>query len=182
VEDDELDELMWRIEATGGEQRAEMFETAADDLGPDEHGRGDLLVAAAEHRAMAGDVERAHRVLDRAESEHAEPSDGIEPTRLDIALTSGDRERAAAVLARLREAVRADSLTARDYERVAGVLEAHGDLRGALRWLTLPFTHADPGDDDLDAYCLARRYRVRRTLGLGLDPFDRRAIADGIDP
>lgn len=180
MDDDALDELLWHIEETGGRRKAEAFEAAADELGPDEHGRGALLVAAAEHRSMAGETDEAHRLLDRAEAEGAEPSDGIAPTRLDLALTTGDREQADAVLGGLRAAVRDDALITLDYERVAGVLEAHEDLRGALRWYTMPFTHADPDDPDLDPYCLAGRFRVRRRLGLALDAFDRRAAADGV--
>ncbi len=95
---------------------------------------------------MRGQAGRAHRALDVAEAEGGEPADGVLPTRLDLALAAGDESLAEDVLARLRVSVREDALIALDHERVAGVLKAHGDLRGALRWHTMPFTHAEPDD------------------------------------
>lgn len=182
MDDVELSDLLLHIEETVPlDRRAEAFEAAADDLGPEDFGRPALLVAAADHWGMRGEPDRAHRVLDVAEAEGGEPADGVLPTRLDLALAAGDESLAKDVLARLRVSVRDDALIALDYERVAGVLEAHGDLRGALRWYTMPFTHAEPDDPDLDPYCLAGRARIRRALGMPPDRFDRHPSLDDLD-
>ena len=173
MDDDEVFDRLTEIDGSTSTRKAEEFEALAHSMPVGEYGRATFLVAAGQHRQMGEEHDEARRLFDLALEDGGEsPSDPL-ANLLSLALDTGDEPRVEALSAELRGLVRADRMGAGGCVFVGDVLREHGRLREAMRWYTIPLTYADLAEDDLDYFCLAGRYHVRRELDLPEDRLDQ---------
>lgn len=178
ITEDDLDGLELRVSAGANHhvERAELLERWASDTGEFElHAdlrRSHLFHVAAEHLEMAGELDRALQLVQRAaEASDARPGETTS-TRVSILLARGERDEALAAADALRAAQVDDWW---QQLAVAEVFELADELALAERWfvIALRTVERDPehdADDRLTA--LAGRYRVRRDADKGEDVLD----------
>ena len=178
MDDDEVFDRLTEIDMSGSTRKAEEFEALARSLPVGEYGRASFLIAAGEHRQMRKEYDDARRCFDLAREDGGETSTDPLASLLGLALETGDEATVQSLSAELRRLVRDDRMSAGGCHFVGDTFRDHGRLREALRWFTIPLTYADLEDDDLDYFCLAGRYHVRRDLGLPEDRLDQIAAVE----
>jgi tetratricopeptide (TPR) repeat protein len=149
---------------------------------PDE--RGEILLEAADAWKRAGDRDRAITLLTEAVALAGDDGAAARVTLADVYFEFGDAERAHAQLDDLRRD-RPPSPMA--YHLAAELLEARGELDGALTWFGMAMARlteeelaelgTDHGPFTEAGTVLAGRRRVREALGLPADEWDERIDA-----
>jgi len=177
IREDDLDVLELRVaDGRGHVARAELLEQWATDATAyeldDGIRRAHLLLVAAEHLEMAGELDRALAVARRAaEASDAEPHEAT-GRLVSILLALGDRDAALGM---------ADELRGSGSEawwrplHVAEAFEFADELELAERWfvITLRIVERDPEHDVADRLiALSGRFRVRRDAGKPEDVLD----------
>lgn len=171
--EDELFDLLTAIEERVPlEEKPAWFEREANDLEPGEHGRASLLIAAGEHWQMRKEYDEARRCFRLAMRDGGESGSDPIANLLSLALDEGDTESITEYDKTLRGLAREDEVSPTTCHLVAEAYEIHDQLRQALRWYNIPFTHGYPDADPTDAMLLAGRRRVRTALGLASDQLD----------
>lgn len=178
VTEEDLDNLELRVSAGPAHhrERAELLERWASE--PDAYELGDgvraahLLLVAAEHLEMAGDLEQARALARRgAEASDAVPGEAA-GTLVSILLDLGERDAAIAEADALRAAPSDDWWSAL---HVAEVFELADELALAERWFVIALRSIER-DDEHDAddrlTALVGRYRVRRDADKDEDVLD----------
>ena len=178
MDDDEVFDRLTEIDMSGSTRKAEEFEALAQSLPVGEYGRASFLIAAGPHRQMRKEYDEARRCFELALEDGGESSTDPLTNLLSLALDTGDEATVLSLSAELRRMVRDDRMGADGCLFVGDSFQDHGRLREALRWFTIPLTYADLEDDDLDYFCLAGRYRVRRELGMPEDRIDQIAAVE----
>jgi hypothetical protein len=174
MDDDELFDLLTAIEdRVPLVDKPGRFEREAAALEPGEHGRASLLIAAGEHWQMRGEYDAARRCFETAREDGGEAGSDPVANLLSLALAEGDEEAAGAWDVELRRLAREDGVSGTTCHLVGESYEKHGQLRLALRWYNIPFTHGDPVVDVMDDILLVARRRVRAELGLAPDRLDQ---------
>lgn len=174
--EDELFDLLTKIEMSRSPDKATELEKAAAAVPAGEHGRASLLVAAGDHWRMRKEYDEARRCYLAARDDGRELNGDPDAYLLSLALEEGDQEAVSRQLATLLAMVRRDQLSTDACHLIAEALEEHDRLQEAHRWFTMPLTWAD--EDDLDFLCLIGRLRVREALGLPQDRFDSLAVEE----
>lgn len=171
--EDELFDLLTAIEQRVPlEEKPAWFEREANDLEPGEHGRASLLVAAGEHWQMRKEYDEARRCFRLAMRDGGESGSDPIANLLSLALDEGDADSVTEFDKTLRGLVRKDEVSPTTCHLVAEAYEIHDELRQALRWYNIPFTHGYPDGEPGDAMLLQGRRRVRTALGLTPDQLD----------
>ena len=173
MDDDQLFDLLTAIEeGVPLAEKPATLEREADELVPGEYGRASLLIAAGEHWQMRGEYDEAHRCFEAARADGGESASDPIGNLLSLALDEGDEEAVRAHDAELRRLARRDGVSMSTYHLVGEAYEIRGQLRSALRWFSIPFTHLDPSEGAFDDLLLTARRRVRQELGLAPDQLD----------
>jgi hypothetical protein len=171
--EDELFDLLTAIEERVPlDEKPAWFEREANDLEPGEHGRASLLIAAGEHWQMRKEYDEARRCFRLAMRDGGESGSDPIANLLSLALDEGDTESVTEYDKTLRRLAREDEVSPTTCHLVAEAYEIHDQLRQALRWYNIPFTHGYPDGDPTDAMLLRGRKRVRTALGLAPDQLD----------
>jgi hypothetical protein len=177
ITETDLDDLELRVaDGNGHVGRAELLERWATDAAAfeleDGVRRAHLLLVAAEHLEMAGELERARSLARRAaEASDAEPHEAT-GTLVSILLALGERDAAVAAADGLRGAGSEEWWRHLD---VAESFELADELALAERWfvITLRIVERDPDHDVADRLIpLSGRFRVRRDAGKPEDVLD----------
>lgn len=173
MDDDELFDLLTSVEENVRlDDKPAAFEDLARDLEPGEFGRASLLIAAGEHWQMQKQYDEAGRCFEEARADGGEAASDPIANLLSLALDEGDEEAARTYDAELRVLARQDQVGPSTCHLIGESYELHGNLRAALRWMSIPFTHADPDDEPFDQFLLAARRRVRAAMGMAPDRLD----------
>lgn len=173
VDDDELLDLLLSIEENVPQQDKPLrFEREADALAPGTYGRASLLIAAGGHWQMRREFDEARRCFHEARVDGGESRSDPVANLLSLALDEGDAASVKSFDQQLRTMAREDSVSLSTYHLIAESYEDHDELRSALRWCNIPFTHGDPSDDVFDEMLLVTRRRVRVALGMPPDHLD----------
>jgi hypothetical protein len=176
--EDELLDLMSSLEErVAASYKPAAFEAEARRLPVGEHGRARLLAAAGEHWQLRGEYDEARRCYREARVAGGDTMVDVWAHFLSLALDEGDDEQVRVIDRSLRVAVSVDALEPATCRFVGESYEAHGRLKEAMRWFTLPLTWGE--EEDLDDLCLTARWRVRRELGLPVDRLDSLARPPG---
>ena len=171
--EDELFDLLTQIEEhVPLEEKPTRFEREANDLEPGEHGRASLLVAAGEHWQMREEYDHARRCFRLAMRDGGESTSDPIAKLLSLALAEDDAESVSEHDKTLRALARDDQVSPTTCHLVAEAYEIHDQLRQALRWYNIPFTHGYPDGEPGDPMLLDGRRRVRTALGLAPDQLD----------
>ncbi|GAB3038783.1 hypothetical protein GCM10011376_34130 [Nocardioides flavus (ex Wang et al. 2016)] len=171
--EDELFDVLTAIEERVPlDEKPAWFEREANDLEPGEHGRASLLIAAGEHWQMRKEYDHARRCFRLAMRDGGESASDPIANLLSLALDEGDVELVTELDQTLRGLAREDEVSPTTCHLVAEAYEIHGQLRQALRWYNIPFTHGYPDGDPADSMLLDGRRRVRTALGLAPDQLD----------
>ncbi|MBD3944044.1 hypothetical protein [Nocardioides ganghwensis] len=179
--EDELFDLLTAIEERVPlDEKPARFERQANDLQPGEHGRESLLIAAGEHWQMHQEYDEARRCFRLAMRDGGESASDPIANLLSLALDEGNTESAAEYDKALRGLARDDEISRTTCHLVAEAYEIHDQLRQALRWYNIPFTHGFPDGDPADGMLLSGRRRVRTALGLAPDQLD--VMAEALRP
>ncbi len=173
----ELDDVELRVaDGRGHVERAELLERWATDATAYELAdgirRAHLLLVAAEHLEMAGELERALAAARRAaEASDAEPHEAT-GTIVAALLALGRRDDAVGEADALRGSGSGDWWR---HLHVAEAFELADELELAERWfvITLRIIERDPEHDVADRLiALSGRFRVRRDAGKPEDVLD----------
>jgi hypothetical protein len=171
--EDELFDLLTAIEERVPlEEKPAWFEREANDLEPGEHGRASLLIAAGEHWQMRKAYDEARRCFRLAMRDGGESGSDPIANLLSLALDEGDAESVTEHDKTLRGLARDDEVSPTTCHLVAEAYEIHNQLRQALRWYNIPFTHGYPDGEPGDVVLLQGRRRVRTALSLAPDQLD----------
>lgn len=175
--EDELFDLLTAIEERVPlDEKPARFEREANNLEPGEHGRASLLIAAGEHWQMRKKYGEARRCYQLAMRDGGESASDPLANLLSLALDEDDAKSVTEFDRTLRGLARDDEVSPTTCHLVAESYEIHDQLRQALRWYNIPFTHGYPDGDPTDGMLLSGRRRVRTALGLAPDQLD--AIAE----
>jgi hypothetical protein len=179
MDDDDLFDLLTDVEETvAPDAKAARFESEAAGLESGEYGRASLLIAAGEHWQMRGEHDEARRCFEAARADGGESASDPVSNLLSLALEEGDEDAVTARDTELRQMARADAVSRTTCHLTGEAYEMRGRLAPALRWFSIPFTHADPdADDPVDEMLLLARRRVRDALGKVPDRMDE-LVAD----
>ena len=174
MDDDELFDLLTDVEeSVAPDAKAARFESEAAALERGEFGRASLLIAAGEHWQMRGEYDDARRCFEAARADGGEAASDPVSNLLSLALEEADEDAVAAYDSELRQMARADAVSRTTCHLTGEAYEIRGRLFPALRWFSIPFTHADPdADDPVDELLLLARRRVRDALGMAPDRLD----------
>jgi tetratricopeptide (TPR) repeat protein len=180
VDEPDLDDIfddIDDIELSDRVDRGDMLRAGADRHPVGSEARSAYLTILGEHLQMERRYAEARAALEEVlDSGHRPFNHPLVPL-LDLDLETGRTDEADELLARLLELSRRGNLEANDHEMIGESLEMCGRARDAHRWFTIPLRDVDPDDlDDLDIGCLHGRFRVRRALGMPLDPYDRASL------
>ena len=171
--EDELFDLLTAIEERVPlDEKPAWFEREANALEPGEHGRASLLIAAGEHWQMRKEYDEARRCFRLAMRDGGESASDPIANLLSLALDEDGAEAVTEYDKTLRALARDDEVSPTTCHLVAEAYEIHDQLRQALRWYSIPFTHGYPDADPADAMLLQGRRRARTTLGLAPDQLD----------
>ncbi len=179
MDDDDLFDLLTEVEETVAQDaKAARFESEAADVAVGEYGRASLLIAAGEHWQMRGEYDQARRCFEEARADGGESASDPVSNLLSLALEEGDEDAVTAFDSELRKMARADAVSRTTCHLTGEAYEIRGRLGPALRWFSIPFTHADPdADDPVDEMLLLGRRRVRDALGKAPDRMDELVAA-----
>jgi hypothetical protein len=168
---DEVEEIMY-AEPRG--QEAERLEAAAEGLAVGEPPRAECLRSAVDWWQQRGRHDDALRCAEAAIADGGPTWVDARASLLSVLLVTGEA-RADELEKELRRDLGQCPNVDVMIEMTAEDLENAGRLRAAARWYTLALADADPdevpGDGGLERL-VARRYGVRRMLGLPVDRYD----------
>jgi hypothetical protein len=179
MDDDDLFDLLTEVEETVAQHaKAARFEAEASGVAVGEFGRASLLIAAGEHWQMRGEYDEARRCFEAARTDGGESASDPVSNLLSLALEEGDEDAVAARDTELRQMARVDAVSRTTCHLTGEAYEMRGRLAPALRWFSIPFTHAEPdADDPVDEMLLLARRRVRDALDKVPDRMDE-LVAD----